>query len=81
MRLALNLMRITFEWIFVIAILFGTIHEMYYQFVYYNVLAILPMAFPLLVLVVWIYTKIESYMQGRRINAPIVSCHKPFGLD
>lgn len=65
-RMFFTILRVMFEWVFVLAILFGTIYEIYYQFIYYHVLAIVPIAFPLLVLLVWLYVKAESLIKKRK---------------
>lgn len=66
MRLFFTILRVIFEWAFILALLIGTVCEIYYQFVYYRVLAIVPIAFPLLVLAVWLYVKAESLIQKRK---------------
>jgi len=76
MKTLLNVIRVIFEWLFIIAILTGAFREIYYQYQYYGVLSI-TWAFPLLVFSVWVYVKIEAIVENHKakIKAPTTLDH------
>jgi len=60
----LQLVKALFEWIVVIAIIYGVISGIVYEYTVNGILAITPIAFPLLLGGVWLYVKVTGNTAG-----------------